>query len=281
MINMHLDKSCNLKCPTCRTEITVIRGKDRTRAELVRDRLLESGTLQNAESMILCGYGEVFASPIYLGFLRGIDPASYPNLKIKLLTNGLLLTERMWRSIASAHSLISEISISVDAATAETYKINRGGNFDRLLENMDIVARLRSTGEISRFTLNFCVQTNNFREMSSFVELAQRLGCDRVHFQKLANADKAKMHDFSERAVHLPEHPGHMEFLALLIDPIFRQRIVDLYSLSGLVKTPMQEEPEPSVVGRDKARFARSWRAWLRGLAAPFRRLSEVDSPAR
>jgi hypothetical protein len=72
-----------------------------------------------------------------------------------------------------------------------------------------------------------------------------------------------------------------MEFLALLIDPIFRQRIVDLYSLSGLVKTPMQEEPEPSVVGREKARFARSWRAWLRGLAAPFRRLSEVDSPAR
>jgi MoaA/NifB/PqqE/SkfB family radical SAM enzyme len=251
MVNMHLDKSCNLKCPTCRSEITVIQGKDRDRAMAVKDRLLESGTLSNAREMILCGYGEVFASPVYLQLLRSIDPADYPKLSIKILSNGLLLTDRMWQSFRNAHSLIKEISISVDAASSETYAINRGGNFQRLLDNLQMVSRLRSDGRIARFSLNFVVQTNNFAEMPDFVRFAKALGCDRVYFQRLADAGKAGMADFAERAIHAPKHPRHQDLLSVLSRAELRDPIVELYTIGGLVppRSPDSVGSPPSSLG--------------------------------
>lgn len=234
ILNMHLDRTCNLKCPTCRTDVLGIRGAELDRATTVRDKIVDGGMLRNARQIILCGYGEVFASQVHLGFLRSLDPESCPQLKIHFLTNGLLLTERMWASFANAHRLVHEVAISVDAATPETFRLNRGGDFARLLNNLEFVSGLRRSKAIKRFRLNFVVQKNNFREMPAFVELGRRLGCDTVIFQKIVNAQNAFMTDYEDRAIHLPDHPERADFLEVLRHPALKERIVEMYSIGGV-----------------------------------------------
>lgn len=285
VLNMHVDKTCNLKCPNCRTDIIGIKGKELERATIVRDKIVDGGMLRDAKSIILCGYGEVFASTIHLGFLRGLDPSNHPQLRIKFLTNGLLLTEKMWSSFANAHPLVDEIAISVDAATAGTFRLNRGGDFDRLVANLEFVSSLRKAKAIEMFRLNFVVQKNNFREMPDFVALGRRLGCDRVIFQKLVNSSGAHMTDYADRAIHLPEHPEHEAFLETLRSPELKQKIVELYSIGGVAKMANAEPAlaataQPGFKDRPSV-FASLSRSLLGGFGRRAAVDREVDATAR
>ncbi len=58
-------------------------------------------------------------------------------------------------------------------------------------------------------------QRNNYREMPQFVDLARRLG-GRVYFSQLVNWGTFSRQEFQRRAVHLPGHPEHSDFLACL-----------------------------------------------------------------
>lgn len=242
-LNLHYDPTCNLKCPTCRTAILGLKGAQLKRAETLHDLIVHSPTLRLARKIILSGNGEVFASKVHLRFLRGFDRARFPLLRIHLLTNGLLLTPKKWQTISPAHAAIDTISVSVDAATQETYSINRGGDFSRLLENLHFIRSLRQSGKIKHFQLNFVVQANNFREIPALVEMARQLKCDRVLLQKLH--DRNCMDDTDQRAVHLTTHPDHAALLEILASEILSDPIVDSYTISDL-RRDLSTDPPPA-----------------------------------
>lgn len=241
-LNLHYDVTCNLKCPTCRPKIIGLRGEDLERVLSMKDSLLEGTIIDNVRNITLCGYGDPFASRVHLEFLRSIDNRRFPYLKIDLLTNGLLLTEDMWNTFPGAHSLINEVAISIDAATAETYQINRGGDFAKLLQNLDFISGLRKERKISRFRINFVVQKNNYKEMEAFVQIGYQFGCDIVMFQKLSNSSNSGMRDFADRAVHESSHPEHGDLLDTLAKGIFRDPIVDLYTISNISRSGADDE---------------------------------------
>ena len=242
-LNLHYDRSCNLKCPSCRTEIIGIKDQELDRATRVRDSVMDSGIISDAELVTLCGYGEVFSSKVHLGLLRRIDQTIAPNLRIKLLTNGLLLNEAMWNSFENAHPMIDEVWVSIDAATPETYALNRGGKWDVLMQNLEFISGLRQSGAFKRFYISFVVQANNYREMPDFVTLGTSLKCDGVFFQKLFDSDNAYMEDFDDRAIHKPDHPEHEAFLELLKRKEMKRRIVDLYTISDVLKANTKTKP--------------------------------------
>ena len=67
-----------------------LKGKDLERVLILKDMLLKSSMIDNVNSLTLCGYGDPFASRPHLEFLRSLDVRRFRNLRIKLLTNGLL-----------------------------------------------------------------------------------------------------------------------------------------------------------------------------------------------
>ena len=197
---------------------------------------------------MISGCGDPLASKIHRDFLKNFDSKRYQKVRIKLQTNGLLLTPEMWKSISKCHYAIDWISISIDAATKETYKMNRGGNFDKLLKNLEFVSNLRKRKLIETFNINFVVQANNFREMRQFVDLGKRYGCDYVVFQRVMNLgvdyginSEVK---FQELAVHLKSHPLHKEFLNVLNDPIFMDPRIGLFKLLEFFPEKMQKNKD-------------------------------------
>ena len=172
-IEISYDKSCNLSCPYCRQELFVCKGSETARLGKIHAKVFGNGR-KGLKRIMLSGCGDPLASKIHRDFLKNFDSKNYSEVRIKLQTNGLLLTPEMWKGISKSHDAIDWISISIDAATKETYKINRGGNFDRLLKNLEFVSNLRKENIIEAFNINFVVQANNFREMRQFIELGKR-----------------------------------------------------------------------------------------------------------
>ncbi len=209
-LNLCYDRSCNLACSSCRPGVYVATEEERRRAEYFSDRL-QRELAPHARQLIISGTGDPFASSSYRRLLERFVPGDYPHLEsIHLHSNGLLWDSAAWQSMQAAQPFVRTAEISIDAASAETYGLNRGGDFDRLLDNLTFLARLPIA-----ITLSFVVQQNNYREMADFVNLAQGFGFA-VYFSQLVNWGTYRRSEFLKRAVHLPDHPEYGAFRALL-----------------------------------------------------------------
>ena len=229
VVNLAYDRACNLACSYCRTELYDPRNEDHDFGPIHRN--LISGGLQGVQRLVISGNGDAFASRSYMNFLQNFDVGSNRDLRIKIQTNGLLLTSETWKRIEKSHSAIDWISVSVDAATRATYALNRGGDFDRLLACLELVGELRRKDEIDLFYINFVVQANNFREMKQFVALGETYGCDLIEFQSIEDWGTLSNAAFKRVAIQDPSHPNHVEFLKFLDDPIFARPKVYLQKL--------------------------------------------------
>lgn len=194
-LGLSYDSSCNLYCSTCRNERYIAKGKDseklRKITEIVKDEYLE-----NVKFLILAGDGEVFMSPEYQSVYT--DSRCNPDY-IRILSNGMLFTENKWHDLVAGKNAVIMATFSIDAATKETYeRIRRGGNFDIIRKNMEFASKLRKSGELRYFRMNFVVQRENYEEMIAFTKWGEELGVDEVFFTKILNWGTYTADEFDE-----------------------------------------------------------------------------------
>jgi MoaA/NifB/PqqE/SkfB family radical SAM enzyme len=212
-LRLSYDSTCNLWCPSCRTEKIAAKGAEFDEIMRVTDEVVRP-LLATAQTVMMNGYGDIFSARSCRRILESISPQTHPRLKLRFITNGVLLTEAEWQKFPNIHRMVDSIRVSVDAVRAETYAIvRRGGDFDKLRNNLAFMARLRRESVIREFMISFVVQRENFREMAEFCRLGIELGCDFIIFEVIQNwntfGDK-----FADQAVHVPGHPLHDDFRA-------------------------------------------------------------------
>lgn len=230
-VQLSHDPSCNLACPSCRSEIITLKNTELGLYEAARDRVVMPLLSRTKGTVMLSGGGDPFASKHYRSILAGLNAEADKDLTIALLTNALVLTRRQWDEFKGAHPLIRSILVSVDAARPETYAyVRRPGTFKRLLPNLEFLAERRRAGDFGLFGLCFVVQERNFREMPEFVDLGAKLGVDAIWFQRLVNFGTFDEQGLRDADVGDPNHPHHEEFKLILKDPRLQQDSVHLFT---------------------------------------------------
>jgi MoaA/NifB/PqqE/SkfB family radical SAM enzyme len=201
-----------------------------------QDSLLRSNTFKNVRRIAVTGSGDPFASKVFMDLLNKIDKNRYPNLKISLRTNGVLLTPSKWELLDNVHYAIDSISISIDAATEKTYRtLRRGGDFHKLMSNLRFLKKLKRNKRI-KVGVNFVAQLANYKEMPRFVKLAKTFDCDEVAFTQLMNRGTYSPAEYLKAAVHKPTHEQHQHLIKIINKSIFRDPIVSLGNLSNLIR---------------------------------------------
>lgn len=229
------DRRCNLRCISCRKDFEKYSDDYHKDVEALLD--VVKANLHSLEQIGLCGNGDPFASPSLRNFLYNLDASEYPNLKITILTNGLLFDEQAWDHMKKVRAAIKSVQVSMDAVTRESYeRIRIGGSFEKLMRNVKFLAQLRRQNLIKEFIISFVVNAINFSEMDKFVALGIELGCDQVYFSYMGNWGSLSKQEYKELAVHLPTHKMHKEFIKKLEDPIFNHPIVLLGNIKRFRK---------------------------------------------
>lgn len=209
LVGIAVDPTCNLHCWSCRDK--VIR-KEPKRARRVISQVLRKWGPGIRD--LRFQRGDAFASPLYRSVLSGMEPAAYPKLTVSVRTNGILIP-RYWSKFPIREQ-IKSITISVDAATAETYeRLRRGATWGQVQEALRFVSRLRESGPVQRLVLRFVTHADNFREMPAFVEMAEEFNADRVHFSLLRQWGLPQA-EFDAVDLTRDSHPNREEFLELL-----------------------------------------------------------------
>ncbi|MCB0362506.1 MAG: radical SAM protein [Bdellovibrionales bacterium] len=252
------DLTCNLSCPSCRKSKIVLRSgsefeKKRVFTEKILDFLETHGRSQRI-ILRVSGSGEPLASPLFLQLLTRLDANQLPLLELILQTNGTLFTPRLWQQLSKAKRAIQYLSISIDAASEATYrKVRRGGNWNRLQENLAFIAELKKRGEILLVSFNFVVQNENFFEMADFVRWAQSLGVvNEIFFTPVFDLKTWSKEEFDRQCIWNPDHPHYPQLLEVLKDPIFDSPKVFLANLSDIREQALKKSTHKAILSQSE-----------------------------
>jgi MoaA/NifB/PqqE/SkfB family radical SAM enzyme len=179
---------CNLKCVMCPHGLGAI--KSPRHLDISYAEKLEP-FIARAHRVELVGIGEPMLAPL---FWKIIEVAKkYPSAFLRANSNGHFLNEINIERLVD--STFSELSISLDAATPETYRKIRGSNLEGVTEKIRALCKRRREKNNSRLdiTLNFILMRTNIHEIVQFAEMAADLGATTVVYSQLsamAGSDK-------------------------------------------------------------------------------------------
>jgi len=237
-VNLAYDRTCNLSCPSCRTERFAADEATRLRFDEMQDRAILP-LLKHAKTVFVTGSGDPFASKNFRRLMHQLTEKEFPQLKFVIMTNGMLFTPAQWEAFPTLHNRVEILRISVDAATGPTHELlRRGARWPVMLENMTFAGDLRAAGLIDDYELVFTVQSENYREVGDAVDLAHEVGANGVYFGRMTNWGTFSEAEYRSKAVFLPEHPEHRAFVEKMQDPRLRDPMVLLGDLTGFVREP-------------------------------------------
>lgn len=214
-INFSFDRSCNFKCPSCRTDF-IVANTERQKGINLTIKEIEDTFSTSLEKMYISGTADAFASASYRNYLKSFDPKKYPKLKkIHLHTNGSLWTKELWESMKSIHPYVKTCEISIDAATKDTYenKTRIGGNWETLIKNLNFISTIDS---IENIRLSFVVQETNFKEIKPFYDLMRFIFSDKIDifYGRITNWGTFDDKTFKDLDVVDIENNKHLDFIS-------------------------------------------------------------------
>jgi sulfatase maturation enzyme AslB (radical SAM superfamily) len=240
-IMMAFDRSCNLKCPSCRTDLLPNPEKDSDEYNILQNIMydIETNLGSGLEKMLITGSGDPVYSKIYRDFLINFDKAKYPKLhSIHLITNGVLLDEKMWNSF-KAKSLIHVMEISLDAGNKETYEntVRLNGDWDKLLSNIEYLLKQK---DVAHFYFSMVVSEYNYKEMEQMynliMDMVKNVGVDKyqkvnlMYRQILFTNAKYTIQDINNISVFDKSHPKFEDFKKELMKVHHRPNVTHNFS---------------------------------------------------
>lgn len=225
LVKFSFDPSCNLQCPSCRTRrIQYYEGSGQYEISLkILDRIKEAYLSEPNDSSFMftiTGSGDAIGSHLFRNFLLELDGTKFPNMGINILTNGVMLTEKVIGQLHRIHKNIKEITISVDAATKETYdKVRRGGDFEQLKKNIDYINQCPELMDC-KLLYTFVVQNSNFSETRKFMEWITSYPRARIRFTRVLNWIGSQEEGFfEEENIWSESHPNYHTFFKFINEP--------------------------------------------------------------
>lgn len=188
-LNISLTSYCNLRCKMCYWNFNENKPREYMPLEMVDQIVSEAKELQIA-SIWLGSYTESLLHPQIIEVLEKFAEIGAPDYW--LATNGTLLSEEISEKIIELP--ITWLTISLDAATAETYKCIRGGNLSTVENNIlkFLEIRARKHARLPFLRVSFVDMAENRNELEAF----------KKKWEKLADIiDVQTFVDFSETGV--------------------------------------------------------------------------------
>ena len=209
VIEIAVDRSCNLTCPSCRNEFVYYKtGPEYEKKQRILDKLAQLINIyQHPLKLTLFGDGDLFASVLYTEFVTKFN-LNNKQSEIKLRTNGLLMKNK-WHILNHIENNITQVEISIDAFSKPVYEqVRRGGNYETLVENLNW---LRDNKPNLRVNFSYVVQALNLDDIRLASDFMSNYPTWKINFTKIL--DWNTYSNFDDQAVWKTTHPRYQQYL--------------------------------------------------------------------
>lgn len=177
--NLNTTNICNLRCKFC--EIHYFYKKAKEQSGKVFPNYLDVEILKNHSewlkyliSLGLSGAtGEPFTNPHILEVIHYLKKY---NIKLSMDTNGLLIDEKIAEQLIKIK--FDSLSVSIHAGDSKTYTYLQGGDFNRVISNLENLLNLKKqlNNNYPRITINFALNRENTHSVKDLMKLAKDIG---------------------------------------------------------------------------------------------------------
>ena len=228
---LSVDESCNLYCPSCRTKkIGQLEGDYKEVAVSIIKNTLQQLLGKPHSQPILIGFdgrGEVFNSAIYRHIFE-TDPVfsnldQWPFLRFRILTNGVMMTEKIQNKYSWMFNRLEAISISIDAGNKAAYdKVRLGGDWDLLLKNLDYLYQTQLHRDNFDWAWQLVLQEDNFESIPDLITFAYKYTKRLPHIiiSPILNWGTFTEEEFKNKSVWNKESKKHKQLLKILSMPM-------------------------------------------------------------
>jgi MoaA/NifB/PqqE/SkfB family radical SAM enzyme len=172
---IEINNSCNINCVMCDTKSST-RQKSIMKVELFEEIIKELKN-QKISTIGLHTIGDPLVNTRLKYFFEILRKY---NFKTSISTNGLLLKKNI-ETLIEYFDICPDIRFSIDGVNKRTYeKIRFGGNYEELLENLDLaVNKLKPLG--FRLSTNLTLSKDNLSELGQFIVFFSKYFDDPFH----------------------------------------------------------------------------------------------------
>jgi wyosine [tRNA(Phe)-imidazoG37] synthetase (radical SAM superfamily) len=202
------DIVCNLSCPSCRTKVIKKNHhsfKQATEvAQIMVNNIFSMPTEQHMRLMVSTT-GELFASTVLMKLVSSLRAKDFPNLKLKIQTNGVLAPSR-WHRLGDMADQVESVTVTVDAAQPDTYELlRRGAKWHQIQTAMSWLKQKKTENGMLLHT-RMIVQAENYQQMQLFYNWSRAHGADTIELARIM--DWQTFDDaFWNHDVFDPRHP--------------------------------------------------------------------------
>lgn len=175
LTDLYLDfgMKCNISCIMCKQ-----RERYKTdKRGLTSDILIRNIDFTPFQNIYLQGGEPLFIDEC----LKIMDYLSSIGKRYSILTNGILIDDKMAKRLAQEAALVS---ISLNAATKETHEtVNSGSVWETVLENLVLLRKYRDEfGSTLSINGRMTITVNSLTEIPEFIQSFKRFGFDTANF---------------------------------------------------------------------------------------------------
>lgn len=171
-ISLDPSATCELACPWCNSS-PVLNGHQYDRHCI--DQIADLFKRWGVRATCIGGGGEPCECPEF-GYL--LDRMNDIGIKIGLVSNGLRFHEHM-----VSLQKVSWVGVSIDSATAEAYKLVKGGTREQWERLQNNITTFTGTSGHPLIEYKFLLTVDNYREVYQACGLAKRLGFNLIHIR--------------------------------------------------------------------------------------------------
>ena len=184
-IRLGLDSSCNLRCPSCRTQHHFLSGgRQLQNKKRIIDKIVKFVRGNTKTHIHIGSDGDPFASLVYRYFLRQIRDLKHVTVSVQ--TNGLLI-KKMYIRNRPLFDKLTELNISIDGASRDTYETLRlNGRWSKIKENLDFVKQIKLQHKF-KLIFHYVVQRTNYKEMTDMIHMSEQYDADKVWLNKITD----------------------------------------------------------------------------------------------
>ncbi len=195
--------ACNLKCPQCPSGLRQFtRPTGNLKPEMNKNIL--DGLGKNLQYINYYFQGEPFINP---NFLSLVKEARKRNIYVLTSTNAHFISDKTANEIID--SGLSEIIISIDGATQETYENYRiEGDLEKVkagTKNL-VAAKKKRNSSLPILTFQFLVSKQNEHEIDQIKLLKDEMGVDQVKFKTI------QVYDYETGNDLIPENEKYSRY---------------------------------------------------------------------
>ncbi len=166
---------CNLDCVTCMRNVWS--ESPGWMSQAIFERILSGlQAFDPLPSVFFGGFGEPLTHPL---ICEMVGQAHQAGAGVELITNGILLTERMSRRLMEAG--LKRLWVSLDGATPESYAdVRLGAALPEVIANLQRLKALRASTSAAapRLGIAFVAMKRNIHDLPELVRLGKTLGAD-------------------------------------------------------------------------------------------------------